>query len=345
MICFRTGFDRRNSSKVKFSGPKIGKLEKAIKLPKFKLNKLSDASIVFSNNNTICVQYKGFLSSITTDGDILWSRSLKSKNYTPPIVINKKIILYSDKKILYLNENGEVVKEYKLYKYTLNVENISPNILNNNKLILNTRCGSVLLLEEEKMEELKDIYGYDILPPAIDSEGSMIFSAYYGNGLIKIDKFGNKIWEINYKEADLIPTINTKNNSAVGSLNLNESIFVSFEGEIIGKYKKASIFSEFLDDEWIALSEDGVARVKNNGEIIWEYKFKENIRLKWGSNQAIVDKELNTYVINKNLLVGLNKYGDEILKFKFFKDEPKYFSIIKDGICAVIVDNKLKLIG
>ena len=58
-----------------------------------------------------------------------------------------------------------------------------------------------------------------------------------------------------------------------------------------------------------------------------------------------MDKELNTYVINKNFLVGLNKYGDEILKFKFFKDEPKYFSIIKDGICAVIIDNKLKLIG
>jgi hypothetical protein len=342
----RTGLDRRNSSKTELIGPKLGLLIQIVDLPKND-SSYDNAAIVVSPNNFKVIN-KGMLSSVSNECKILWTHEITefnnlSSKYTsaPLIKEDGNIIVTGVSTITEFDISGLIVNQIES-DFTLDDSNISPNISDEGLISLTGPAGNLAFLKNGKIIKIAD-RGYDVLSPPFYPDNSMLAVFYY-NAIYRIDLKGNQIWKNDYKEADMVATINKNNICAVGSKNNKESIIISSSGDIISKYNRPALFSEYSEDEWIALSSDKLAKINNSAEIIWEYKFEEEIKVKWGEPKPIIDKNLNVYALTSKGLLALDKNGNVLYNLKFNLGVPKAFNIIHEEKIALIIGNNLLLI-
>jgi len=186
------------------------------------------------------------------------------------------------------------------------------------------------------------VFGYDIPPPAIYEDNSLAISGFYGTGFCRYRLDGQKIWSTQLWKVDLFPTINSKQFSAVGSLDWNRSFILSNDGQIIGTYKRASIFSEYLDGGWIALSEKYIARLTLEGKELWGHSI-ENEQT-WDECQPIVDSLGQIFITNGRNLFCYDSDGNTVFNMQISQTEEGTLSIIYPGLIAVVCEGSLSLV-
>ena len=90
-------------------------------------------------------------------------------------------------------------------------------------------------------------------------------------------------------QADLLPTINHAQIVAGGSLNNHLSAFFAPDGKPIGEYSHATLFAEYIEGGWIALSKQRLARLTVNGSKIWSIAVDTTESWLFGAQQPIIE--------------------------------------------------------
>jgi len=346
----RSGFDRGNRSHVPIPGPEKGEIVLEVTLPRLRRKKKPSryrGGCVISDDATLRVIFDCILSAITVQGELLWSRELKETDgkrchyCSLPVALQAgQSLVTLQHTIIIVDPQGNILEHIRIHG-PLDDSGPSPNITYDHHLIVTCIMGEVLCLQDHHLSEI-GCFGYDILPPAIYDDDSLAISGYYGTGFCRVRQDGQKVWTTELHEADLLPTINRQQISAVGSRNDNVSAFVSSDGVIIGKYERASIFAEYSATEWIALSHDYVAKLSIEGNEIWGYPLQ--VESNWRNCQPIVDGVGHIYISTKNSILCLNAQGNELFAVALSEPLQGGLSLIAPGHLACISMGKLCII-
>ncbi|MFT6928222.1 MAG: hypothetical protein ACJAZP_003872 [Psychromonas sp.] len=340
----RTGCDRANRSHVGIPGPDHGNILFEVQLPhnQSEIDYHERGGCVVTDTMTLRVAYDRFLSSITLTGEILWSVELPDILHAFPVALQGGSCLVSlGNTICVYSDSGDCVFQHDIEEQ-LDDSGVSPNLTDTGDLILGCTDGLVFCLDAMEVKEVVD-FGYDILPPAIYPDNSLAISGYHGVGFCRVRLSGQKVWTTDFKCADLLPTINRQNVSAVGSLDDEKSAFFSADGDLLGTYPRAAIFAEYSSQAWIARSHKYLAKLTASGQECWGYKLHDDSN--WGHCQPIVDSQGRIYVVDDDKLLCFSGDGQIVFATDIQGSYWGGLSCIFPGKLAFVGGGKLKIIG
>ncbi len=257
----------------------------------------------------------------------------------PVALSNNRTLVVLRNTILIFDSKGEVVWQIDIGELSPDDSGLSPNITYTGELILTSTQGSAYLFGDDYVKEL-GMFGYDIRPVAMFEDNTFLITGYAELGICRVHLDSKIVWDTGLKDADLIPVINSRQFSALGSFNEEFSAIYSPRGELCGRYPKPAIFSEYLNGEWIAFSESHIARLQANGKVIWEQEIEAiGLLLR---HQPIVDVNGNIYLLDNEFFMAFNGDGKRFLKLKVGSDSGP-LSFVKEGLIAYISGDKLIL--
>jgi hypothetical protein len=206
--------------------------------------------------------------------------------------------------------------------------------------ILTTIDGGVSLWEQDGLHTIGN-FGYDIIPVAVFADNSIGVAGYAYKGFCRVDRNGTLIWQTTLKDADLLPTINQQQLSAVGSLNDRCSVIFASDGNPIGTYPHPALFAEYVDGGWIALSQKGIAHLSASGAIQWQHALSAP---RWNRHQPLVDRDGHVYAVDEQGIVAFAGNGHKMFEIKLHAEPGPLFPI-KAGVFATVVGDELLFIG
>lgn len=257
----------------------------------------------------------------------------------PVALSDNRTLVVLHNSILIFDSNGEVIYQIEIGELSPDDSGLSPNITYSGELILTSTQGSAYLFGDGYVKDL-GVFGYDIRPVAMFEDDTFLITGYSELGICRVQLDGKILWDTGLKDADLIPVINSRQFSALGSFNEEFSAIYSPRGELYGRYARPAIFSEYLNGEWIAFSESHVARLQANGKVIWEQEIEAiGLLLR---HQPIIDASGNIYLLDNEFLMAFNSEGKRFLKLKV-GGESGPLSFVKDGLIGYVSGDKLIL--
>jgi len=342
----RSGYDQKNRSHVPFTGAEHGKIVHEITLPSArKDDNHGICGSVMSDMMTLRVVCEGILSAISIDGKIIWSIELcEAENkpceyYSLPVALQDGacLIALSDSICVY-NSDGRLVLQQHMPDF--DDTGCAPNITESGQILHSSINGEIWCIEAIDIRAV-GCFGYDVLPPAIYPDSSLAIAGYYGDGFCRASIDGQMVWKTEFKEADMLPTINQDNIAAVGSKNDNKSTFYSPEGKLLGTYDRASVFAEYSPDSWIARSNKRVAKLTVEGKECWKYSLRDDTY--WGRCQPIVDSEGRVYLLDDNQLICFTGEGEIVFSIEI-QDSYDGLGCVTPGRMAYVGKGLLQII-
>jgi len=316
----RSGYNQQNNSLLPYSGPKLLRIMRKIKLPSnntFKENK--NNSIVVCEDNSYRITYNGQLIALNSDYTLRWSKKINYTQYYSSIVaLNKnRTLLYTRDSVLIYSDDGSIELNKKLY-VTFDDTLIPPNVSYDGYIVLGS-LGCQVNLISHKTSKVISTKGWDVVSPAVKKNNNIIVSDYYGLGLCSFSTDNKNIFtNKNTLQVDMLPMINSNNIIAAGSHMGACSYFVDKKGSIIYKSDFPAVYTENIDGGWIELSKNQLRRLSNDYKEIWKLKInKKNI---WGLDLPIVDKDGNIFFAAKNQLICVNQDGIKMHGLQYEKD-------------------------
>lgn len=257
----------------------------------------------------------------------------------PVALANNQTLVVLQNALLVFDDKGQVIHQFDIADIAPDDSGLSPNVTNTGELILTSTQGHAYLFDNESIKEL-GLFGYDIRPVAIFDDNTFLISGYSELGVCRVRLDGKIIWDTGLRDADLLPVVNSRQFSALGSFNEEFSAIYTPRGELHGRYSRPAIFSEYLNGEWIAFSESHLARLQSNGRVIWEQEIDAiGLLLR---HQPIVDVDGTIYLVDNEFLMSFNPEGKRLLKLKVGNDVSP-LSFVKEGLIAYIKGDKLIL--
>ena len=352
----RTGYDRRNSSKVPVAGPNTGRVRLRIPLPQTNYSVSEDqprrpypgSGIIVRSDSSLVVANDGILSCWTRGGGLLWSIELLEQG-KPPVFHSAPMALADGSVLVTLKESYVIVDKAGHIKEQIPANNgmddsgFSPNVTYSGSLISTSMFGDVSVRQSERWEEI-GIFGYDILPPAVYDDDSLAISGYAWSGLCRVDLKGDIAWQREHY-TDLLPSLNSHQVVAAGSLDDEKSIFVGPGGEKVGEYGAPAVFAEHSDNTWIALSKDRIARVASDGTVIWGRLLEESNGANWSrTTQPIVDIVGRIYAAIGNAIACYDAQGSAVFTLRESHGRPRAVSLVGEKELAYIVGYECVLV-
>jgi len=218
----------------------------------------------------------------------------------------------------------------------------APNVTAMGQILHSSINGEIWCVDMSDAREV-GCYGYDVLPPAIYPDNSLAIAGYYGDGFCRVSLDGQMIWKTDFKEADMLPTINQDNIAAVGSKNENKSEFFSPTGALLGMYARAAVFAEYSPDSWIARSNKWVAKVTVEGNEYWKHPLCDETN--WGHSQPIVDSEGRIYLIDDGKLLCLSGDGEIVFSTDVHGNSWGGLSCVAPGKMAYVGAGMLQIVA
>lgn len=344
--CPRTGYDIRNSSNAKVSGPKKGIVKNTFPLyveknvrPNKKERK---CGIVTQSNGNIIISNNSNLYCLTLDGTIIWRKTLLEPNgekiisHSSPLALADGYIAINTRRSLIIyNSLGDIIEQIPCYLYDLDDSNYSPNITNNGEIVVSCIDGDILMLCDSEMVKI-GCYGYDVPPPSVYSDDTLAISGYRYMGFCKTAADGEVLWKSDLKDADLLNCINSSGYCAVGSKNDDKSCVYSSDGTKVAEYKSASLFAEYIDNGWIAAN-GSINRLDKYCNTIWSFNLDASYLL------PTVDANKDIYITTSNGIACLDKDGNILFNLDL-GGEPNAYAIVANGVIAALIDNKIFVI-
>lgn len=342
----RSGQDRGNRSKVDVAGPSQPNICFQLDLPQGEpqgTRLTRGGGIVVVGDGSLRVAKGGFISAISQHGQVIWVKQLLNDAATPtryhsaPLALgHADVLLTLQDSYVIIDGHGELRQQVK-FDDSLDNSGTSPNLTLDGRLIITSRLGEVCLSSGQGWQRVGN-FGYDIVPPALFDDGSLAISGYAGKGFCRVGLDGELIWQTSLHDADLLPTVNQHQFSAVGSINDEISAIFSPSGERIGQYEQPAVFAEYIDAQWIALSHQSIARLSPAGELIWQHPLKTDIM--WGALQPIVDQQGRIYAAGKRGIICFDPKGSILFTFPTNGQIASSLSIIAPSKLAFIVANQ-----
>ncbi len=258
----------------------------------------------------------------------------------PVALANNQTLVVLQQVLLVFDDKGQVVHQFDIADLSPDDSGLSPNVTNTGELILTSTQGHAYLFDNESIHEL-GLFGYDIRPVAMFDDNTFLISGYSELGVCRVRLDGKIIWDTGLRDADLLPVVNSRQYSALGSFNEEFSAIYTSRGELYGRYPRPAIFSEYLNGEWIAFSESHIARLQANGKVIWEQEIDAiGLLLR---HQPIIDIDGTIYLVDNEFLMSFNSEGKRLLKLKVGSDVSP-LSFVKEGLIAYVKGDKLIII-
>jgi hypothetical protein len=341
-IWARNGYNQENNAFIPYTGAQSGIITKKITLPSStNLKEGAVSSVVVCDDKFLRVSHKGMLSAIDRDCNIIWSIDIDFDERHSSIVSleGNKTLLYTEDTVLIYDCNGETEFK-KVFDVSFDDSSISPNVTTDGYIAIGSICEDVFLVSKNDFKIL-DTKGYDIPTPAINKDNKIVVSAYCGLGACCFDTDGNKIYNNSIcKEVDLLPVINSKGITAIGSLNDKCSYFLDKSGNVIHTINVAAVYTEYIDGGWIELSHNRLRRINNNYDEIWNLKI--NMRDINGFYLPVVDKDGYIYLTAEDYFLCIDASGR--IKYKFnSKNISNSIGMVSDGEMCYIVDDILHI--
>lgn len=281
------------------------------------------------------------MSAIDTDSNIIWSIDIDFDEWHSSIVSlqENKTLLYTEDSVLIYDCNGQIEFK-KVFDVLFDDSAIAPNITTDGYIVIGSICEGVFLVSKDDYK-IFDTQGYDIPTPAIDKDNRIVVSAYCGLGACCFDTKGNEIYHNSVcKEVDLLPVINSKGITAVGSLNDKSSYFLDKLGNVIHTIDVAAVYTEYIDEGWIELSYNRLRKINNNYNEVWSLKI--NMRNISGFYLPIVDKDGYVYLTAEDCFLCIDVSGK--IKYKFnSKNISNSIGMVSDGKMCYISDDDLHI--
>jgi outer membrane protein assembly factor BamB len=344
----RSGGGPGNTSKVECLGPVSGHLAWTVALPASK-ERITDKSIggvVTCSDGSLRVTHNGSLFAVTVGQGIDWQVPLlggDNSYHSLPVALDDDATLVTlTRAIIVVDVQGTVRTRIETEDLSLDDQGPSPCVTESGTLVISSPTGEVMWLDGAVWRPI-DVFGYDILPPAVFADGTLAISGYSGSGYCRIELSGRSVWKAELADPDLLPTVASNQCSAVGCLNYKVSIFVSPRGEVLGRYARAAVFAEHNSGGWVALSDGCIALLGSTGNVIWQKDIP--IKRTWGACQPVVDSQGNIYAPIEGGVVGFDPDGDERFRYRLSGAQPDSLSMIAPGKLAFVIDNHLAVIS
>jgi hypothetical protein len=347
----RFGGDRANRSLLSIAGPHTSPRWRTIALPTpVDPPRRTYDGVVILPDDTLRVCYAGRLTALTVEGEILWQIDLcglsgRDRSWVaslPTVLQTEETLLFQPDGLLLVDNLGNPRK----WPYVFSVDDFggSPNLTCDGHPVLTCIAGEVALRRSEHEWQELGVFGYDIVTPAVYPDNSLAISGYAGKGFCRVGADGKIHWRTSLKYADLPPTLNQDWIAAVGSLNERCSAFFTPDGERIGVYSEAALFSVTPDGGWVAVSKQRLARLSVMGKEIWSCSLSPGE--KWSQIQPpLVDKDGFLFVRHQEGFLCFDPHGSLVFEHKTASPSPGFLSIIAPEILVYVQGAELFISG
>jgi outer membrane protein assembly factor BamB len=331
----RTAGDRRNSRHVEVEGPRRGRLRRVFECA----GEGGRGGLAVAADCSLRMTLEGRLWAFDSDGGLLWKLEpfeAASGMSSPLLLADGTCIVTAGRELLFVSASGV---ELARVDTGLRLDDSGPalNLAPDGTLILTTMYGELFGLRGSELELLGSGLGYDLVPPAIDDDGSMVLAGYAGKGLVRVDPRGAIVWRSDLRYADLLPTIDREGRAAGGSLNERESRILARDGRLLGSWPAAATFAA-ADEGWVALSEDALAGLGHEGELRWQRN--GGARGRWGSLGPAIDRLGRVHAPCSAALVVLESDGRERFVVPL-PGAPSDLALVGDGRVALVLGDGL----
>ena len=362
----RSGGDSGNRSQISVAGPSAGQIAKRIPLGDGLSTRVTGyiAGGAIAGDGSMRLVFGTKLYALSPDGAVLWHRRLadyivhKDSNESleeedleendpeedsewpffhslPCITDTTNTLVTMPNTALIFDDHGELVAQTEIMR--VEDSGLAPNCDLYGTPLLTTVHGFIYAWEQIGLHELGD-FGYDIVPVAMFNDNSFAVAGYSHTGLCRVRRDGSLVWQSDLEDADCLPTVNHSQQVAVGSLNDELSMIFAPDGQTIGTYHKPAVFAAYLDEGWIALSKDALARLTPTGQILWQHRITSEMR--WGSYQPIVDSSGNIFVVDGSHVVCFQSDGHVHFRLDVGAVPGPLFPI-REGMFGCAVGNEL----
>ncbi|GCE15802.1 PQQ-binding-like beta-propeller repeat protein [Tengunoibacter tsumagoiensis] len=345
----RFGGDQANRSRVPVPGPHTTPRWHTISLANAHENsKHQQSSVIVMPDESLRVCSMGVLSAVKLDGTILWQLDL-SPFVRKDVVITSLFTALSSGETLHFLVNAVLIVDARgnpsryaaLPTYD---DSCSPNLTYSGLPLTVSMRGQVSVLQGTVWQPVRTDFGLDTPTPAVYNDNTLAIAGYYGTGLCRVSLDGQIYWRSSLLQADLLPTINHAQIVAGGSLNDHLSAFFAPDGKQMGEYPHAAIFAEYVDGGWIALSEQRLARLTENGKERWSIAVNTLQYSSFDAKQPIVDRDGYIFVQQGGSLLCCDEQGHKAFEVPLPEVSKLCpISIVAHGTLAYVDQNELFL--
>ncbi|MBN8614605.1 MAG: hypothetical protein J0L92_28650 [Deltaproteobacteria bacterium] len=229
----------------------------------------------------------------------------------------------------------------------LDDSNVSPNLTHAGSLVLGSMFGTVTVIDHEGPRALRAL-GYDVLPPAITRDDTLVLAGYAGAGLCAVSIDGTKRWSSGHRDADLLVTLDDDGFAACGSRNDAGAFVVSPEGSVTARIDGACTFASLPGGDWIARSEQSVRRVGRDGTVLWSHRI-ESKGPRW-SSEVVISEDGRVHLVARDRVCALDvASGREVASIDLPKRDDTHhvggvLSCAGPGLLGTLVGDQLVIV-
>jgi hypothetical protein len=338
----RTGGNPGHSAQLSVPGPDRGELLWQCALgPAAAGRHQRFHGIVLSDDGTLRVVSGGHLSCVAVGQGVRWRD--EEPCVAPPVALagGEALVVRSQSFDVL---DGQGARRLRIpTSFSPDDSGISPCLVPADRedvLIATSPGGEVFRRDADRWVEL-GTFGYDILPPAVFSDGSLGLAGYAGHGYCRVELSGQVRWRSGFSEADLLVTVSSSQHSAVGSVNEARSELYTPEGRLLGRYAHPAVFSEHPDG-WVALSDGLVAQLALDGTAHWQQPLP--VKRGWGGLQIITDPRGHLYVPGEDGVTALSPSGEPLFHVPL-GGPVLAMGMVAPGQLAVLCGDQVSVVG
>ena len=301
---------------------------------------------IAAHESTVYMSCAGKLFAFDLDGDLQWSVPVLGSERKPPrftsaptLLDDGTAVVLAEDYVVFVGREGRL-RALVRTGCQLDDSGPSPNLTCDGSLILTTPLGDVFLMRGDASCVSIGAFGYDIVPPAVCPDGSLVVSGYCGRGLVRVTPGGEEIWASGFHDADLTPVVSELGIAAAGSLNDAECRFYSSASKLLGTYPAAAVLAELDGDSWVALSATSISRVDSDGRVAWSQGLRGELRVGWGALGPAVDASGRIYFPTSEGVRCVTSTGGLVFD-AVLGATPSDIALVGDGVLVAVVDGVL----
>ncbi len=290
----------------------------------------------------LVISHAGFLTCIR-EREIVWQTNVSAAlevrhgNYSPPTILEDgSIVVTGSMRGVLLSSHGEILESVQV-KVSTDDSGVAPTPLSPG-YVITCIMGDVHIVESGQSRCLGN-FGYDIVPPAVFSNGDLLISGYGEAGLVRIGQDGRRSWSVTKISPDYVPTINGHSECAVGCKNQKTSFVVASDGTLLFRIPESRIFGVDSQERWVSASDSVLSVHSRDAQEIWSVDIKA--KFGWGGCGFVVDRDDAILLVDDGELCAFQEGSKTVL---YSLPEPSGMFPAGENSIAILSSDSLRIL-